>query len=373
MKPVLSPAEQQSWAEAACNFELNTDFDIGEELDEKFLPLNRLMDIMKAQSEGKRSIQALGDKILLHGLLANLDIKQMPLLFSCHGEVNASEVEQMVEEWENADDEEAFDVVGKPTHLSNSSGTLVLSDAIWQGYGWNAGSLVKHIETCFSDRAQETESAALQSLIPGFIVQPRYMSDLDFGFPIEVRVITLWGKTRVGIWWWGVKSGGGKNWERNAWFVQQQEQGDQWKVITDATYRNPEYESALKLITQAMPTMAQLAETIATAVGAPFLRSDFFVGSSKWGLRLNEVAYGSNIELRRLANTAPGYADDAPAVSSILQQGFDLCRRQPPEHFLGSLGVSGGTYEPAWWKFWNQRDPGMQVSKVRRYRKVVCI
>ncbi|CAK0800958.1 unnamed protein product, partial [Prorocentrum cordatum] len=47
---------------------------------------------------------------------------------------------------------------------------------------------------------------ALRSLVPGFIAQPRYRSCLDFGHPLEMRVVTLWGKARVGVWWWGRSS-----------------------------------------------------------------------------------------------------------------------------------------------------------------------
>lgn len=115
--------------------------------------------------------------------------------------------------------------------------------------------------------------------------------------------------------------------------------------------------------------MAILAERIATAVGTPFLRSDFFVGSSKWGLRLNEVAYGSNIELRKFSKAPQGFADDSFDVARILQEGFKRCQRKSPDHFLSRLGVQGSTYEPAWWRFWDQTSPGMQVISTKRQNR----
>lgn len=91
--------------------------------------------------------------------------------------------------------------------------------------------------------------------------------------------------------------------------------------------------------------MAAAAETIATAVGAPFLRSDFFVGSEKWGVRLNEVAYGSGCDCKRRAAGTNSLIDDGPAIAQILQEGFKVCKqRTAPEGFLSELGAQGSTY-----------------------------
>jgi hypothetical protein len=296
----------------------------------------------------------------------NMGIQQMPLLLASHGKADARQVERLVDSWETSGDESAYDVVVKPTHLSNSTGTLVLSEHIWESCEYSAEALVDHMDTFMSARAHETESAALQSLIPGFVIQPRYISRIhehsDRQAPIEIRVITLWGKTRLGIWWWGPG-------RKNAWIVQQPEgqARDRWHVIHDSKEHDAEYESILRLVVKEMPGMAKAAERIATAVGAPFLRSDFFVGSSAWGVRLNEVAYGSNIELRRLEQNIPGYVDDSAHVAQILQAGFKHCSRQPPEYFFSRLGVQGESYEPEWWKFWNQTEPGMRVSQTRTW------
>jgi hypothetical protein len=362
------------WLEAASEFELNTDFDVDDELTSEPMPLHAIMAVMKSESRDKRTIQALADKILLHGMIDNLGVQQMPFLFSSYGTVNAGQVEKLVDTLERSGDDQAFDIVAKPTHLSNSSGSLVLTNGIWHSYGYTADSLVSHMETYLAEKAHSSESEALQSLRPGFIVQPCYKSSPDFGFPIEIRVITLWGKTRLGIWWFGPKCNDPKiKWERNAWMVQQGNQpGEPWQVIREGNFQTPEYEQGLQLVLQAMPTMASSAERIAKAVGTPFLRSDFFVGSSKWGIRLNEVAYGSNIELRKLANGPLGFADDSPDVARILQEGFKRCRRKSPEHFLKKLGVQGNSYEPEWWRFWDQTSPGMSVVSTRRRTIAAC-
>jgi len=363
---LLSPAQLLAWQEAARNFELNTDFDISTELDGQIIPLTKLMHIMKEQSHGKRTIQAIGDKILLNRLLNNLGVPQMPVLYASHGVVHAGEIERLVDNLENSGEDDAFDIVAKPTHLSNCTGTLILTTDIWESEEYTAETLVDHMRTYLPEKAHETESAALQSLMPGFIVQPCYKSCIDWSFPIEIRVITLWGKTRLGVWWWGSKDSGDAEirWERNAWIVQDSCRGERWNIIHDNPTRTAEYDQSLQLIRQAMPEMAKIAERIATAIGTPFLRSDFFVGSSKWGLRLNEVAYGSNIEMRRrLAPGLSGYADDSAAIAQNLQEGYKHCRKQPPSHFLSRLGAEGTSYEPEWWKFWSCK-PGLQIYQL---------
>merc|ERR1712190_529355 len=92
--------------------------------------------------------------------------------------------------------------------------------------------------------------------------------------------------------------------------------------------------------------IANIAESVATAFGAPFLRTDFFVGCPKWGVRLNEVAYGCGCDYRNLAADFTGrIVDDAPSVAHILQEGMSQCRRRrPAEHFLSKLGVRGPSY-----------------------------
>merc|ERR1712136_243782 len=154
---------------------------------------------------------------------------------------------------------------------------------------------------------------ALQSLSPGFIAQAKYQSSVAFGLPLELRVTALWGRVRVGVWWWGDLAP-----QRNAWVV-----------------RRPH-----------MPKMVATTEHMANAVGAPFLRADFFVGNVEFGVRLNEVAYGSGVEYRRRDGGV--HYNDAAAIAQILQEGTEVCHSHlPAEVFLKRLGLHGEAYGEA--------------------------
>merc|ERR1712232_169255 len=94
-----------------------------------------------------------------------------------------------------------------------------------------------HMNEYLAQKAKDTESAALQSLIPGFIVQPRYRSGINFGLPLEVRVVTLFGKARVGVWWWGRRGSGKDNSHRDVWIVRRPVaktslgDDDEWDIV----------------------------------------------------------------------------------------------------------------------------------------------
>lgn len=163
------------------------------------------------------------------------------------------------------------------------------------------------------------------------------------------------GKAHIGIWWWGRRAANPdleskKKPQRTTWLVRRPKvvgklsSNDDWEVLHEHAGQNRGFDKALDLFKQEMPRMAAAAEAIATEVGAPFLRSDFFVGSEKWGVRLNEVAYGSGCDCKRRA--AGALIDDGPVIAQILQEGFKVCReRAAPEHFLSQLGAQGSTYE----------------------------
>jgi len=347
------------WYDAACEFELNSDFDISGELGKSpSMSLFQIMNVMKHESIGKTSIQAIGDKIILNQLLDNLRVPQMPMLFSTRHEAQSTQVEDLVDSFTRAEengDAGAFDIVAKPTHLSNGTGALIFSKEHWLKSEFDAEKLRKHMDKYLAERACDEESEALKSLIPGFIVQPRYKSCVDFKAPLEMRVITLWGKARLGIWWWGRQVAGttlakGQKPQRTAWLVRKSDADglnnteDSWETLHEHKGENKGFEAALELFLKAMPVMAAASESIAKAIGAPFLRSDFFVGSEEWGVRLNEVAYGSGCDVRRKVEGSPAAVDDAPAIARILQEGFKHCKRQPAQHFLGLLGADGATY-----------------------------
>eukprot|EP00406_Dinophysis_acuminata_P048806 CAMPEP_0179306842 /NCGR_PEP_ID=MMETSP0797-20121207/50340_1 /TAXON_ID=47934 /ORGANISM="Dinophysis acuminata, Strain DAEP01" /LENGTH=407 /DNA_ID=CAMNT_0021016519 /DNA_START=44 /DNA_END=1267 /DNA_ORIENTATION=+ len=329
---------------------------------------------MKKESRGKRTIQALGDKILLSKLLENLCVPQMPLLFSTYSKVDIAKVESLVAGLEESDDPDAFDIVIKPTHLSNAAGTVILSKEKWQKDGYCSSKLAAHMEEFMAKRAHDTESEALKALVPGFIVQPRYRSSVDYNFPLEMRVITLWGRARLGIWWWG-RHGSDPKGQRTTWLVRCPKvpgklgTDDDWEAIHEHIGMNRGFEMALRLFRKAMPAMSAAAEGIATAVGAPFLRSDFFVGNSKWGVRLNEVAYGSGVDYRQRAAGRAGLIDDGPTIAQILQEGLSLCQHRPPVHFLSRLGATDAPYEAPEAREDGQGgretpEPGMSVAAV---------
>eukprot|EP00435_Cladocopium_sp_Y103_P028047 s3419_g7.t1 len=362
LAPPLPKEEMNAWLAAARNFEMNTDFDVAPLLADRRRSIQEVVDVMKVNSGGKGTIQALGDKIVLSKLLENLGIPQMPVLFSTYSKVEQQEVDSLVSSWKN---EEDFDVVIKPTHLSSAAGAIFMCKSKWEKDGWNAQKLKEHMETYLQKKASESESEALKSLVPGFVVQPRYRSSVGFNFPLELRVVTLWGKARVGIWWWGRHTD--PKGRRSTWFVRKPARGgelsedDDWEVIHEHRGGNRGFEVSLKLFKEAMPVMCTAAEAIATAVGAPFLRSDFFVGDSRWGVRLNEVAYGSGVDYRRRkeknstskqtkgGSWQGGLVDDGPAIAEILQEGFKVCQRQPPADFLRTLGAKNAIYEARDW------------------------
>lgn len=348
----------QPWLEAARDFEMNTDFDMDGAVRAYGRPLQllELLNLMKAESKGKRTIQVLGDKIALSRVLDNLQLPQMPLLFVAQGEVARVEVDTFVEDLqsrENGGEDAAFDVVIKPTHLSNAAGTIIFSKGSWERCAFSAEKLHKHMVKFLADKPSEFESEALKSLKPGFIVQPRYRSVTAFTHPLELRVITLWGRARLGIWWWGRKKADDptRKSQRNVWVVRKVlgprlSDGDEWQVVHEHQGGNEGFDVAVEILRRAMPAAAAAAEALAQAVGAPFLRSDFFAGSETWGVRMNEVAYCSGLDYRQVPRRGGEQVDDGPSIAAILQQGSQLCRRRaPPECFLSRLGAEGSTYE----------------------------
>jgi len=184
---------------------------------------------------------ALGDKIVLSKMLDNLSVPQMPMVYMTQRTVDRRDVYKIVEDIEKSPDgDEAWDIVVKPTHLSNGEGNLIFEKDRWvlEDGGWNKERLYQHIKKFLNERAAEGESEALKSVIPGFIVQPRYRSVLDFRTPLEIRVVTLWGKTRLGIWWWGK---GIQEERRNTWLIRhpsvvgQLGSDDTWEILHEHT------------------------------------------------------------------------------------------------------------------------------------------
>lgn len=346
-----------AWIEAARDFKLNADFDIrGQLVQDRAMVLPEVMTVMKTESKGKFTIQALADKVMLHGMLENLGVPQLPALLSLHGRRDAQEVQTEVNRFVETSLQEGMpDCVLKPTHLSNGEGVLSLGSGNEDQRKVTIPHLVAHIQQHMGRQASVHESLALQGLRSGFLAQPKYQSVVGFKSPLELRVVTLFGKARLGVWWWGRMGDGGVSApdfaKRNLWISRRlRRQGklsgdDSWDILHDHQGNNPGWNAGAELIRRHMADMAATSEAVAKAFGAPFLRCDFFVGSSEWGVRLNEVAYGCGLDYRGRAPSGH-MTDDGPVIAQILQRGMLKCGSMAPcEKFLTPLGVRGKSYE----------------------------
>jgi len=176
---------------------------------------------------------------------------------------------------------------------------------------------------------------------------------VGFKAPLELKVCALWGKARTGVWWWGTRAvGPAQVPHRNLWLVRKPlVQGelsdlDGWEVIHNHPGGNQGWEAAVKVFQRHMREMAMFTETLACALGTPFLRADFFVGNARWGVRLNEVAYGCGLEYRNMHPDTGRVVDDKLAMAEIIRRGMQKCSvRLPPQHFLHHLGVHGTEYD----------------------------
>lgn len=347
-----------AWLEAAREFKLNKDFDIRGVLSrDRAMSLPEVMTAMKMESHGKWTIQALADKVMLHGMLENLGVPQLPALLTLHGRRGAQEVQAEVRRFvETSLQEDMPCCILKPAHLSNGEGVLSLSSGGEEQRQNTIPHMVAHIQQYMGQKARDHESLALQTLRAGFLAQPKYQSVVGFKSPLELRVVALFGKARFGIWWWGrhgdtMSSPDACSPQRNLWVCRRQKrpgglsEQDSWDLLHEHQGNNPGWNAAAELFRRHMPDMAATAEAVAKAFGAPFLRCDFFVGSAELGVRLNEVAYGCGLDYRGRAPTGH-MTDDGPVVAQILQRGLLKCARTAPcKEFLTPLGVRGQGYE----------------------------
>jgi len=263
-------------------------------------------------------------------------------------QANLKEVDEFVNTYLVGQD--AVDCVLKPTHLSNANGVLSLSAVPPHEHEQAVSFVTQHMQEYMCRKAGVHESMAMRSLHPGFIGQPKYKSVVGFETPLELRVIVLWGKARLAVWWWGRSDSPGEQPNRNAWLVRRPRvvgeisNDDDWQVIHNHLGHNPGFDKALELFERHISAMAVTAEAVAGAFGAPFLRIDFFVGNPRWGIRLNEVAYGCGCDYRNITEDGIVY-NDAQAVAQIIAEGMRVSRQSyPPEHFLAKLGMFGPTY-----------------------------
>lgn len=332
---------------------MNADFDIGAALLQSpgKIDLPGVMNVMKESSAGKWTIQALADKIQLHRMIRNLGVPQLPVLVAVEERLEPGILEGMVRD--HLCGPHVKELVLKPTHQSSGSGVLLLGRTRPCEIDEVVNQLTVHVESFLGQRAAENESAALRSLRPGFIAQPKYKSCVGFQSPLELRVLVLFGKAHVGLWWWGRNKTTGECPQRNTWFVRRPAkrgelgENDVWEPVHQHSGHNPGFEKALQLFSRHIQEIVGHAEKIAKAFGAPFLRADFFVGCPKRGVVLNEVAYGDGCDYRSFArDDRRRIVDDGPFIAQILQEGASLCQsRLGPEAFLSLVGVRGKSYD----------------------------
>eukprot|EP00747_Dinoflagellata_sp_TGD_P099939 gnl/TRDRNA2_/TRDRNA2_167896_c1_seq23.p1 gnl/TRDRNA2_/TRDRNA2_167896_c1~~gnl/TRDRNA2_/TRDRNA2_167896_c1_seq23.p1 ORF type:complete len:544 (-),score=63.00 gnl/TRDRNA2_/TRDRNA2_167896_c1_seq23:113-1744(-) len=343
------------WVKEARDFKLNADFDFSHALPRnRKLSLEELYTIMKTASAEKRTIQALADKLMLHRLLDNLGVPQLPHLLQVDGTMSTeqikAEVAQCIDKYIVSPDSKPIFV--KPSHLCDGDGVCKIKPFTPDKRDGTIEYLTKYIQHFMGKNAGARESIALQSLKPGFISQPWYQSVVRFKMPLELRVIAVWGKVREATWWWGAHDNQYLSASRNCWIVRRPKKPDQlsdeddWEVLHNHTGSNVGWDRAVELFMRHMPAMSKTTEVLATAVGAPWLRADYFVGDIELGPRLNEVAYGCGCAYRwKPIDGSQQMVDDAPAIAHILQEGMKVCQQiMAPQTFLSRLGAEGNTY-----------------------------
>merc|ERR1712137_795409 len=74
--------------------------------------------------------------------------------------------------------EDTQDLIVKPTHLSNAEGVTSISGIKVEEKSKTIDFLQSHLQSYMNKQAQEFESEALQSLRPGFVIQPKYKSSI---------------------------------------------------------------------------------------------------------------------------------------------------------------------------------------------------
>merc|ERR1719199_379762 len=153
---LLSGLDIKPWLDAAHEFVMNTDFDVSSATRSRRMDLKELMTIMKDMSMGKKTIQALADKSVLHRILENMDVPQMPALLSIEGQVNRRDIENFVKNELCGPNSE--EVVIKPTHLSNGTGVIVVSKPKPEEVDSTIQFLYGHIQQFMAQKAGPHES-----------------------------------------------------------------------------------------------------------------------------------------------------------------------------------------------------------------------
>jgi len=330
-------------------FELNADFQISVEPNDQQASLEELVCTIRCDSVNKLTPQALSDKLVRHRIVSNLGIPQMPVHYLVQGNsVEKAEVENFV--LTHLCGPQSHPVAIKPTHLRNGVGVIFVGRvAPEDGPQPTVNYLVHHMNKYLAQRPESCEHCEDDLLKPGFMAQEKYEAFLGFDRPLELRVFVLWGRCRLASWWsHGANSGDQPivTLARNLVHNSRSGSTDEWSVLHSRAGSDPMYYKALEVLQCEVQTIAATAESLATEVGSPFLRADFFVGSERWGIRLNDVACGDALNNSLLELSDESSNSHALAIAHAIRDGHSLCQRRfPPEHFLSRLGVRGGCYK----------------------------
>mmetsp|Transcript_62749 Transcript_62749/g.99120 ORF Transcript_62749/g.99120 Transcript_62749/m.99120 type:complete len:1087 (-) Transcript_62749:8-3268(-) len=348
-KQELPGPDARTWLEEAHVFELNADFQISVEPNDQQASLEELVCTIRCDSVNKLTPQALSDKLVRHRIVSNLGIPQMPVHYLVQGNsVEKAEVENFV--LTHLCGPQSHPVAIKPTHLRNGVGVIFVGRvAPEDGPQPTVNYLVHHMNKYLAQRPESCEHCEDDLLKPGFMAQEKYEAFLGFDRPLELRVFVLWGRCRLASWWsHGANSGDQPivTLARNLVHNSRSGSTDEWSVLHSRAGSDPMYYKALEVLQCEVQTIAATAESLATEVGSPFLRADFFVGSERWGIRLNDVACGDALNNSLLELSDESSNSHALAIAHAIRDGHSLCQRRfPPEHFLSRLGVRGGCYK----------------------------
>jgi len=267
--------------------------------------------MLRVSDGTKASIVAMEDKLMLHRLVDGLDasvcpgverIKQVPIRawVQWHG----SDVTVAAVDLEHAPENLWF----KPTHLSNSDGGSPWSKS---EYG-NRHQFMDFVKTScewFKDKGQSTGriSEAGQRVAPGCVVQDMYPKARDRNndvwpsySPLELRVQVNWGRGHMVA----LTSGGhvfiGFNRQRPV-----QGGAAEWSHFAlgfDSSSQKPypaaHVDEVVNYLRQFLDTVVLQAECLATALGVPWARIDFFVPppGSTWPVVFNELEVVSGVQ-----------------------------------------------------------------------------
>jgi len=287
---------------AANGFATNEDFNLQSAVKEGMGRWD-FMKVLKDGTENKPSMLVVNDKFLMNNVLHNLRVPANRVMLEIHeGDTEETYREKLQALKADETSEGSFQpFILKPTHTSEGVGTKVVANMDQ----FNLDDLVNHVKFCMDQRAKPHESWTLRNLKPGVIAESLYKSE-DFGTgkayftPYEIKVQTVWGRFYVGVMEGDPRDGTGDmvtdngNWSIRYWLRRDGTSScdKQASNVPADTACFPEFDNRAR---GELPFMIRYSEMLAQYFGAPWLRVDFFIGSDTYGLRVNELAYGSGL------------------------------------------------------------------------------